>query len=340
MIFPPVSDGLYTVLPLLGVAGSVGHEVVVNVQAPVLGCEEPHVGHGLLHLQIFCPVTHWFVATRMPSSCAWETLWWEFESGTMVHLDVGALEQAHAGIVVSSIDIVKGSSKGFSILVEGNLRARALPQGLQVLLHPVLLLIVEMRFEFDQRLVLECGRKVVRVLLLRQLDETADDIALGEAGAVAFPAAVVELCPLSASHTVSKFVKAKRRLKVRILLSPSNPHCSTFRHLNHLYLKVPAAPCNRVGRSCGAVKLGSCHMLPVLGDGELRGTVVQSQQHSVWSENPAQEARDRLPCHLERLVKLLSEGCMRVRLGKHVAITVPVEWVLLWISIGGKRGSG
>ena len=44
------SDGLYTVLPLLGVAGSVGHEVVVNVQAPVLGCEEPHVGHGLLHL--------------------------------------------------------------------------------------------------------------------------------------------------------------------------------------------------------------------------------------------------------------------------------------------------
>ena len=165
------------------------------------------------YLQIFCPVTHWLVATRMPSSCAWETLWWEFESGTMVHLDVGALEQAHTGIVVSSIDIVKGSSKGFSILVEGNLRARALPQGLQVLLHPVLLLIVEMRFEFDQRLVLECGRKVVRVLLLRQLDETADDIALGEAGAVAFPAAVVELCPLSASHTVSKFVKAKRRLE-------------------------------------------------------------------------------------------------------------------------------
>ena len=50
MIFPPVADGLYTVLPLLGVAGSVGHEVVVNVEAAVLGCEEPHVGHGLLHL--------------------------------------------------------------------------------------------------------------------------------------------------------------------------------------------------------------------------------------------------------------------------------------------------
>ena len=41
---------LSAVLPLLGVAGSVGHEVVVNVEAAVLGCEEPHVGHGLLHL--------------------------------------------------------------------------------------------------------------------------------------------------------------------------------------------------------------------------------------------------------------------------------------------------
>ena len=47
---PSVSNGLDTVLPLLGVAGSVGHEVVVNVEAAVLGCEEPHVGHGLLHL--------------------------------------------------------------------------------------------------------------------------------------------------------------------------------------------------------------------------------------------------------------------------------------------------
>ena len=47
---PPVSDGLNTVLPVLGVAGSVGHEVVVNVEAAVLSCEEPHVGHGLLHL--------------------------------------------------------------------------------------------------------------------------------------------------------------------------------------------------------------------------------------------------------------------------------------------------
>ena len=100
-------------------------------------------------LQIFCPVTHWFVATRMPSCCTWETLWWEFEPRTVVHLDVGALEQAHAGIVVSSIHIVKGSAKGFSILIKGYLRARALSQGLQVLLHPVLLLIVEMRFKFD-----------------------------------------------------------------------------------------------------------------------------------------------------------------------------------------------
>ena len=45
-----MSDRLDVVLPLLGVAGSVGHEVVVNVEAAVLGCEEPHVGHGLLHL--------------------------------------------------------------------------------------------------------------------------------------------------------------------------------------------------------------------------------------------------------------------------------------------------
>ena len=164
-------------------------------------------------LQIFCPVTHWFVATRMPSCCTWETLWWEFEPRTVVHLDVGALEQAHAGIVVSSIHIVKGSAKGFSILVKGYLRARALSQGLQVLLHPVLLLIVEMRFKFDQRFVLERGRKVVCVLLLRQLDETADDIALGEARAVALPTAVMEFCPFSASHTVSEFVKAEWRLE-------------------------------------------------------------------------------------------------------------------------------
>ena len=42
---------LSAVLPLLGVAGSVGHEVVVNVEATVLGGEEPHVSHCLLHLR-------------------------------------------------------------------------------------------------------------------------------------------------------------------------------------------------------------------------------------------------------------------------------------------------
>ena len=43
-----------------------------------------------------------------------------------------------------------------------------------------------------------------------------------------------------------------------------------------------------------------------------------------------------LACHLERLVELLSEGRMRIRLGEHVAITVPVEWVLLgWIDASG-----
>ena len=165
------------------------------------------------HLQIFCPVTHWFVAARMSSGCTREALWWEFEPRTMVHLDVGALEQTHAGIVVSSKDIVKGSAKGFSILVERDLRARALPQSLQVLLHAVLLLIVEMRLEFDQRLVLERGGKVVGVLLLRQLNETTNHIALGEPGAIAFPTAVMELGSLSASHTVSKLVKTKRRLE-------------------------------------------------------------------------------------------------------------------------------
>ena len=70
-----------------------------------------------------------------------------------------------------------------------------------------------MRFEFDQRLVLECGRKIVGVLLLRQLNETANDIALAEPRAIAFPTAVMELCPLSASHAVSKLVKSKRRLE-------------------------------------------------------------------------------------------------------------------------------
>ena len=47
-----MSDRLDGVLPLLGVAGSVGHEIVVNVEAPVLGCEEPHVCHRLLHLVV------------------------------------------------------------------------------------------------------------------------------------------------------------------------------------------------------------------------------------------------------------------------------------------------
>ena len=165
------------------------------------------------YLQIFCPVTHWFVAGRMPSSCARETLWWKLEPWTVVHLDVGALEQAHPGIIVPSIDIFKSGTKRFSVLVEGDLRARALLQGLQVLLHPVLLLVVEMRFKLDQRLVLERGRKIVSVLLLRQLYETADDISLGVTRAIAFPTAVVKLCPFSASHTVSEFVKAKRRLE-------------------------------------------------------------------------------------------------------------------------------
>ena len=70
-----------------------------------------------------------------------------------------------------------------------------------------------MRLEFDQRLVLECGRKVVCVLLLWQLNETANYIALGEPRAIALSTAVMELCPLSAPNTVSKFVKAKWRLK-------------------------------------------------------------------------------------------------------------------------------
>ena len=74
-----------------------------------------------------------------------------------------------------------------------------------------------MGFKFDQRLVFESGGKIVCVLLLRQLYETANDIALGVTGAVAFPTAVMELCPFSASHTVSKFVKAKGRLeKVKV----------------------------------------------------------------------------------------------------------------------------
>ena len=41
---------LSAVLPLLGVAGSVGHEVVIDVESAILGREEPHVRHGLLHL--------------------------------------------------------------------------------------------------------------------------------------------------------------------------------------------------------------------------------------------------------------------------------------------------
>ena len=79
------------------------------------------------YLQIFCPVTHWFVASSMPSSCAWETLWREFEARSMVHFDMRTLEQAHTRIVVPSIDIFKGGTKGFPILIEGDLRARALP---------------------------------------------------------------------------------------------------------------------------------------------------------------------------------------------------------------------
>ena len=69
-----------------------------------------------------------------------------------------------------------------------------------------------MRLEFDQRLVLECGRKVVSVLLLWQLNETANDIALGEPRAIALSTAVMELCPLSASYAISEFVKAQGRL--------------------------------------------------------------------------------------------------------------------------------
>ena len=79
------------------------------------------------NLEIFSPVTHWLVATSMSSGCTGKTLWWEFESWTMVHLDMGALEQTHARIVVSPVNIFKGNTEGLSILVEGDLRARALP---------------------------------------------------------------------------------------------------------------------------------------------------------------------------------------------------------------------
>ena len=41
---------LSAVLPVLGVAGSVGHEVVIDVEPAILGREESHVRHGLLHL--------------------------------------------------------------------------------------------------------------------------------------------------------------------------------------------------------------------------------------------------------------------------------------------------
>ena len=44
---------LRAVLPLLGVAGSVGHEVVIDVESAILGREEPHVRHSLLHLVEF-----------------------------------------------------------------------------------------------------------------------------------------------------------------------------------------------------------------------------------------------------------------------------------------------
>ena len=79
-----------------------------------------------------------------------------------------------------------------------------------------LFLVVEMRLEFDQRLVFECGWKIVDVFLLRQLYETANNIPLGISWTVTFPTTVVELGSFSAANAVSEFVKAERRLEVSL----------------------------------------------------------------------------------------------------------------------------
>ena len=184
----------------------------------------------------------------MSSCCAWKALRRALEPGPMVHLHVGTLEQTHAWIIVATVNVLKSHPKRFSILEEGDLGARTLFKSLQILLQAILFLVVEMRLEFDQRLVFECGWKIVDVFLLRQLYETANYIPLGISWTVTFPTTVVELGSFSASNAVSEFVKAKRRLEVNLRGSvklwdaPEGLHSFGPNQLSLLHLQASQPP--------------------------------------------------------------------------------------------------
>ena len=105
-----------------------------------------------------------------------------------------------------------------------------------------------MRLEFDQRLVFECGWKIVDVFLLRQLYETANNIPLGISWTVTFPTTVVELGSFSAANAVSEFVKAERRLEVylrgsvKLCGAPEGLHSFGPNQLSLLHLQASQPP--------------------------------------------------------------------------------------------------
>ena len=135
---PQCVSVLLLLLPLL--AGSVGHEVVVNAEPALLGREEPHVRHALLHLQLRGPVTHRQEAAGHSLKVTRRGIRGEIcilhlrrtlELGPVVELDVGVLEEPHTGVVVAGVYVLERGAQGLTVpgvYVRGRQRSSFSPQ--------------------------------------------------------------------------------------------------------------------------------------------------------------------------------------------------------------------
>ena len=163
------------------------------------------------------------------------------EVGSEIYTDRCTLMDRYGRIIRSAIHIRKGFTLTDSIFEEVYLTPRQHLQRLERFCHLVLLLVVQVALEFDQRSILKRVRNVPGGIRFRKHYHKTERISNPIAIAVVLAVGFVEACSLPGSPRVAEFVVAERSLQVGVFLTPTEPTSRSFGHLLDRSLPVPTA---------------------------------------------------------------------------------------------------
>lgn len=163
-----------------------------------------------------------------------------FESiGAEVQADGCALVNWNRRIISARINVLVSHPLTLAVLEEVNFTSGVNFQILQSVGNLVLVFIIQVTLEFDQRTILERIRYVPRSVSLGQNDEEAESVACFVATAVVLSVRLMEFRSFAWSPRIAELVISEWRLKIRIFLTPSNASCGSVWHVLNRRLPVP-----------------------------------------------------------------------------------------------------